>query len=74
MRAAKVIDDAAAGTPNINTQQIVQNPVGFTEQQAITMGKIIGSQISLKADVENNKLAIAVNSATQPMAGKPLTS
>ena len=58
----------------INTQQIVQNPVGFTEQQAITMGKIIGSQISLKADVENNKLAIAVDSATQPMAGKPLTS
>ena len=43
-----------------NTQTVVQNQVGFTEEQAITMGKTIASQISLETTIAHGDQEIAI--------------
>ena len=46
--------------PNFGTQSAMERSFGFTEEQAITMGKAIASQISLETTIAHSDQKIAI--------------
>ena len=57
--------------PNFGTQTAMENSFGLKEE----LGKVVTavSNLSLKTTVQNNNLAIAMDSATNPLGGSSLT-